>query len=358
MNGNAPPLADALRVAAAAWHGLRGGNSLDRALAEAMDGFAAPLSSPAHPRLAAAAKDIAYGATRQLALIEAMLEKLVHRAPEPAVSALLAVALGQLLAPRQAAYVVVDQAVQAPRRWPAPARRPASSTPCCAMRSGGCRRCALNWSASRASPSMRRAGGSTACASEPAHFARILQLQRQAPPLVLRVNRRRSSVEAYLQRLHGEGIEASRVGASAVWLHTPLPVADIPGFGAGDVSVQDAGAQLAVELLQSKTACACSTPAPRPASRPRNWPRSPMTSLSTRSKSTPRVASGSRRTCAARGRASTRSSACTSPTRRSRSTTPSSAISESCSTRLAPPPASCAGTRTSPGYAGRLMLCN
>ena len=29
-----PPLADALRVAAAAWHGLRGGNSLDRALAE------------------------------------------------------------------------------------------------------------------------------------------------------------------------------------------------------------------------------------------------------------------------------------------------------------------------------------
>ena len=118
MNGNAPPLADALRVAAAAWHGLRGGNSLDRALAEAVDGFAAPLSSPAHPRLAAAAKDIAYGATRQLALIEAMLEKLVHRAPEPAVSALLAVALGQLLAPRQAAYVVVDQAVQAAKaRW-------------------------------------------------------------------------------------------------------------------------------------------------------------------------------------------------------------------------------------------------
>jgi 16S rRNA (cytosine967-C5)-methyltransferase len=86
--------------------------------------------------------------------------------------------------------------------------------------------------------------------AEPAHFARILQLQQQVPPLVLRVNRRHGSIEAYLQRLHDEGIEASRVGPTAVWLHTPLPVAEIPGFAAGDVSVQDAGAQLAVELLQ------------------------------------------------------------------------------------------------------------
>ena len=55
MNGNAPPLADALRVAAAAWRGLRGGNSLDRALAGATDEFAAATPAPAHPRLAAAA---------------------------------------------------------------------------------------------------------------------------------------------------------------------------------------------------------------------------------------------------------------------------------------------------------------
>jgi 16S rRNA (cytosine967-C5)-methyltransferase len=251
MNGNAPPLADALRVAAAAWHGLRGGNSLDRALAEAVDGFAAPLSSPAHPRLAAAAKDIAYGATRHLALIEAMLEKLVHRAPEPAVSALLAVALGQLLAPRQAAYVVVDQAVQAAKALAG--TRAAAGFVNAVLRNAIRRMPALRPELER-EPSIAfnapRWWIDRLREAEPAHFARILQLQRQAPPLVLRVNRRRGSVEAYLQRLHGEGIEASRVGASAVWLHTPLPVADIPGFGAGDVSVQDAGAQLAVELLQ------------------------------------------------------------------------------------------------------------
>ncbi len=249
MNGSAPPLADALQVAALAWRGLRSGNSLDRALAAAAETFAA--AAPPHPRLAAAAKDIAYGATRHLALIEAMLDKLAHRAPDPAVSALLAVTLGQLLAPRHASYVVVDQAVRAAkahgdtrlaagfvnavlrnalRRLPA-LRAELERQPTVAFN-------APRWWIDR----LREA--------EPAHFAQILQLQRQVPPLVLRVNRRRGSVEAYLQRLHGEGIEASRVGPTAVWLHAPLPVAEIPGFAGGDVSVQDAGAQLAVQLLQ------------------------------------------------------------------------------------------------------------
>jgi len=86
------------------------------------------------------------------------------------------------------------------------------------------------------------------------------------------------------------------------------------GFSAGDVSVQDAGAQLAVELLQVDDGMRVLDACAAPGVKTRNWPRSPMTSPSTRSKSTPRVASGSRRTCAARGRASTRSS----PARRRR----------------------------------------
>jgi 16S rRNA (cytosine967-C5)-methyltransferase len=251
MNGNAPPLADVLHVAATAWRGMRNGNSLDRALAAAAGEFAAADPASVHPRLAAAAKDVAYSATRRLALIEAMLDKLAHRAPEPAVSALLAVSLGQLLEPRHATYVVVDQAVNAAkaraetrtaagfinavlrhaiRRMPS-LRAELQRQPTVAFN-------APRWWIDR----MREA--------EPAHFARILQLQQQVPPLVLRVNRRHGSVEAYLQRLHDEGIEASRVGPAAVWLHVPLPVADIPGFAVGDVSVQDAGAQLAVQLLQ------------------------------------------------------------------------------------------------------------
>jgi 16S rRNA (cytosine967-C5)-methyltransferase len=39
------------------------------------------------------------------------------------------------------------------------------------------------------------------------------------------------------------------LGADAVWLHQPSPVDEIPGFGAGLVSVQDAAAQLAAPWL-------------------------------------------------------------------------------------------------------------
>ena len=251
MNGTAPPLADALRVATAAWRGLRGGNSLDRALAAALREFAATAPAPVHPRLAAAAKDVAYATARHLALIEAMLAKLAHRAPEPAVSALLAVTLGQLVAPRHATYVVVDQAVQAAKAQPE--TRAAAGFVNAVLRNALRRMPTLRPELER-QPTVAfnapRWWIDLVREAEPAHFARILQLQQQLPPLVLRVNRRHGSVEAYLQRLHDEGIEASRVGPAAVWLHTPLPVAEIPGFAAGDVSVQDAGAQLAVELLQ------------------------------------------------------------------------------------------------------------
>ena len=249
MNGTAPPLADALRVAAAAWQGLRGGNALDRALAAAMQDFAA--SAPAHPRLAAAAKDVAYSATRQLALIDAMLGKLAHRAPDPAVSALLSVTLGQLLSPRHAAYAVVDQAVQAAKSQAG--TRAAAGFVNAVLRNALRRMPTLRPELER-QPTVAfnapRWWIDRVREAEPAHFARILQLQQQVPPLVLRVNRRHGAVEAYLRRLRDDGIEASRVGPAAVWLHKPLPVADIPGFVAGDVSVQDAGAQLAVELLQ------------------------------------------------------------------------------------------------------------
>jgi len=253
MNGNAPPLADALRVAAATWLAFRGGSSLDRALEAAMGTFAAASSAPVHSRLAAAAKDIAYSATRHLALIEALLEKLAHRAPDPAVSALLAVALGQLLAPRHATYVVVDQSVQAAKAEAG--TRAATGFVNAVLRNAIRRIPALR-------PELERQPTVAFNAprwwierlreAEPAHFARILQLQQQVPPLVLRVNRRHGSVEDYLQRLQREGIEASRVGPEAVWLHVPRPVADIPGFTAGDVSVQDAGAQLAVQLLHAE----------------------------------------------------------------------------------------------------------
>jgi 16S rRNA (cytosine967-C5)-methyltransferase len=69
------------------------------------------------------------------------------------------------------------------------------------------------------------------------------------PPMCLRVNRRRTNVEAYAARLEAAGIATLRAGPNALLLQKPLPVTAVPGFDEGEVSVQDAGAQRAAEYL-------------------------------------------------------------------------------------------------------------
>jgi 16S rRNA (cytosine967-C5)-methyltransferase len=65
----------------------------------------------------------------------------------------------------------------------------------------------------------------------------------------LRVNRRKTSVEEYLARLSAAGTAARGVGASGLLLERPIAVGELPGFDAGEVSVQDAGAQRAAACL-------------------------------------------------------------------------------------------------------------
>lgn len=83
----------------------------------------------------------------------------------------------------------------------------------------------------------------------PRDWQAILTAGNAVPPLTLRVNRRKSTVEAYLAVLAEAGIAARQVGPFAVRLDKPIGVALIPGFEHGVVSVQDAGAQLAAPLL-------------------------------------------------------------------------------------------------------------
>ncbi len=75
------------------------------------------------------------------------------------------------------------------------------------------------------------------------------------PPMTLRVNLKRISVNEYLQELEQVGIpaEAHKLVASAITLLTPCDVRSLPGFTAGMISVQDAAAQLAASLLDLKT---------------------------------------------------------------------------------------------------------
>lgn len=245
---SSPPLADALRFAAAAWVEFRAGRALDHALE-----LAAATRAVEHPRTAAAAQDIVYTAARHLALLEALIAQLAARPPAPPVAALLALGLAQLIVARHPPFAVVDQTVAAARTEP-PTRAAAGFINAC-LRNYLRRADALRAQAER-DESVRfnapRWWLERLRATYPDAWRSILEAQREPPPLVLRVNLRRTSVAAYLERLRRESIAAVQVGAQAIWLRVPRAVHDIPGFDAGEVSVQDAGAQLAAPWLAAR----------------------------------------------------------------------------------------------------------
>jgi 16S rRNA (cytosine967-C5)-methyltransferase len=79
----------------------------------------------------------------------------------------------------------------------------------------------------------------------------ILDALQARAPMTLRLNIRHCPRADYLARLSVQGIQAQALDAvpTAVVLQRPLPVQQVPGFEDGLVSVQDAGAQLAGQLL-------------------------------------------------------------------------------------------------------------
>ena len=85
----------------------------------------------------------------------------------------------------------------------------------------------------------------------PAHYRQMLEDANRHPPLTLRVNRRRTTVDNYVARLEASNIAARALGGSAVVLERPMPVERIPGFAEGEVSVQDAAAQYAALAARS-----------------------------------------------------------------------------------------------------------
>ena len=82
----------------------------------------------------------------------------------------------------------------------------------------------------------------------------ILEANNGHPPMVLRVDLSRQERGTYLSELEAAGIAAVPIDwlPSAVRLEAPLGLAELPGFSAGNVSVQDAGAQLAALLLDTR----------------------------------------------------------------------------------------------------------
>ncbi len=198
----------------------------------------------------AALQDICYGTLRFLGRIDAALETLLQRPlRDEKLRGLLRIALYQLEYTRAAPYAIVDHAVNTCGRIGQPAARGLVNA---VLRNFLRRRGAITAAAERterARFSYPQWWIDKLRQQYPAQYAAVLTAGNLRPPLTLRVNRRRGDRAAYLGQLAASGIEAEPIGESAVKLATPTPVDRIPGFADGLVSVQDAGAQRAAELM-------------------------------------------------------------------------------------------------------------
>jgi len=87
----------------------------------------------------------------------------------------------------------------------------------------------------------------------PDEIDNIVVANNEQPPMVLRVNLARTTREAVQADLTAAGVGAEPgAGAAALVLDQPMDVNALPGFAAGLVSVQDAGAQRAADLLDAQ----------------------------------------------------------------------------------------------------------
>ena len=243
-------LAFALLGAATAVVQVRTGMALPQALAGV---FA---NANALPQARGAIQDIAYRAMRQLGRSDALVSLMAPKAPDPLVGALLACALPLMAkaddgtaAPYEE-FTLVDQTVTAAGAHPDTAR--AKGMINAVLRRFLRERVALLATATLQPPAKWNYPQwwiDATRAAYPQQWEAILATGNQPPPLTLRVNRRRVTVDAYLATLAAAGIAAAQIGPQAVRLAKPVGVHLIPGFDDGLVSVQDAGAQLAAQLL-------------------------------------------------------------------------------------------------------------
>jgi 16S rRNA (cytosine967-C5)-methyltransferase len=235
------PLWRQLQAAASVLAGVRRGESTSTGLARVPG------------ELRAGAQALAYHALRQLGRAEALRKQLARRPPPPEADALLCTALALAWREEEAPYppfTLVDQAVEAAKR-DAATRAQANFVNACLRRFLREREALV--AATDADPVARwnhpRWWIARLRQDYPDQWEAILAANNTPAPMTLRVNTHRISREP-LQDLFAAAHVGSRpVGRQGLILDKPRPVDAIPGFDEGLWSVQDAGAQLAAELV-------------------------------------------------------------------------------------------------------------
>ncbi|HET7570277.1 MAG TPA: 16S rRNA (cytosine(967)-C(5))-methyltransferase RsmB [Gammaproteobacteria bacterium] len=223
------------------------GTSLDEALAAAVPQLGAPAD-------AGLLKELCFGTLRWRFRLEAPLAALVRhplKARDADVQALLMVGLYQLVYLRVPDHAAVGETVAAAaelgKGW---ARGLVNAT----LRNFLRRRDAL-LAAADAVPASRYAHPDWLIerlqGDWPDDWQAILAANNARPPMTLRVNRQRTTPDAMQRELAAAGIDVTPAppAADALTLATPVDVERLPGFAAGELSVQDAGAQFAAATL-------------------------------------------------------------------------------------------------------------
>ncbi len=236
------------QIAADAVADVLDGRNLTIALPHALAGFA-----KATPQQRGAAADLSYGTLRNYGEVNAYLTQLLEKPLSNShVTALLLVAVYQLLHDQAEDFTIVNQAVKAASyakpRWAK------------GLVNGVLR----NFLRQKDALANKIKNNEVATYSYPQWWINKLKNQyptdwqsmlvagNQHPPMTLRVNAQKITVEAYLQLLARQDIEASHLGGQAVVLAKPVPVENLVGFLDGVVSVQDYGAQLAANLIDAQ----------------------------------------------------------------------------------------------------------
>jgi 16S rRNA (cytosine967-C5)-methyltransferase len=197
---------------------------------------------------------LTFDVLRHLGTARALAQRLAQRAPAPPALALLHTALAILAAhqagARYADHTLVDQAVEA-----------AKLSRDTRMQVGFLNACLRRFLREKAALLLSIETDPVACwnhplwwidrvkADHPDQWRSVLEANQVPGPMVLRVNRRKQSREAYGTQLAAAGLSALPLGADGLVLAMPVPVERLPGFQQGSCSVQDGSAQIAADLL-------------------------------------------------------------------------------------------------------------
>jgi 16S rRNA (cytosine967-C5)-methyltransferase len=241
------------QIAAIAVSNVLAGRNLTLALPDALKSY-----PNATPQQCGAAADLSYGTLRFYGEVNAYLEKLLEKPLSNAhITALLLVAIYQLLHDKADDFTVVNQAVKAAGdakpRW-------AKGLVNGVLRNFLRQKDALKIKLQNDEVALysypqwwiNKLKNQYPAPQHPCGFQAILETGNLHPPMTLRVNVQKSNAQEYVKLLARQDIEATHLGAQAVMLTKPMPVEQVPGFADGVVSVQDYGAQLAAHLLDLK----------------------------------------------------------------------------------------------------------